>query len=171
MASKPGIVTDVSANAITIDDVVYTLQTQGGDIVQTEVRLGIFHNADEDFTPFPTSSFWQEPQVQKGDIVSKGQLLAKGFTHIYFQANKWIFFSLVFILGIMMGIGTAAVYKHISDYYPSSIGTVGGIVGGFLLEGTGVWTTCWMYLAVIAIICIIFQRIAIKKANLTPHQK
>jgi NNP family nitrate/nitrite transporter-like MFS transporter len=179
MASKPGVVIEVSENNITVDDLVYSLQPQGGDTLQTEVRLGIFHNADEDFTPLPTTSFWQEPQVKKGDMVAKGQLLAKGFTHIYFQANKWIFFGLVFILGIMMGIGTAAVYKHISDYYPTCIGTVGGIVGvigglggffnpiffGFLLEGTGVWTTCWMYLAVIAIICIIFQRIAIRAAN------
>ncbi len=185
MASKPGTVTEVTDWAITIDDAIYTLQTKGVDTLETEVRLGIFHDADEDFTPLPTSSFWQEPLVQKGDTVSKGQLLAKGFTHIYFQANKWIFFSLVFILGIMMGIGTAAVYKHISDYYPTSIGTVGGIVGvigglggffnpilfGYLLKATGVWTTCWMYLAVIAIICIIFQRIAIKAAKISGGQK
>lgn len=185
MASKPGIVTEVSDSAITIDDAIYTLQTKGADTSQTEVRLGIFHNANEDFTPLPTSSYWQEPQVQKGDTVSKGQLLAKGFTHIYFQANKWIFFGLVFILGIMMGIGTAAVYKHISDYYPTNIGTVGGIVGvigglggffnpilfGYLLKGTGVWTTCWMYLALIAIICIIFQRIAIRATKISEEQK
>lgn len=179
MAGKPGLVTEVSDSTITIDDAVYTLQTKGKDTSKTEVRLGIFHNADEDFTPLPTSSFWQEPQVQKGDTVRKGQLLAKGYTHIYFQANKWIFFSLVFILGIMLGIGTAAVYKHIADDYPTSIGTVGGIVGvigglggffnpilfGYLLKGTGVWTTCWMFLAVIALICIISQRIAAKKAK------
>jgi NNP family nitrate/nitrite transporter-like MFS transporter len=179
MASKPGLVTEVSDNTISVDDAVYTLQTKGADTSQTEVRLGIFHNANEDFTPLPTSSFWQEPQVKKGDTVSKGQLLAKGYTHIYFQANKWIFFSLVFILGIMLGIGTAAVYKHIADDYPTSIGTVGGIVGvigglggffnpilfGYLLKGTGVWTTCWMFLAVIALICIISQRIAAKKAK------
>ena len=85
----------------------------------------------------------------------------------------------------MMGIGTAAVYKHISDYYPANIGTVGGIVGvigglggffnpilfGYLLKGTGVWTTCWMYLALIAIICIIFQRIAIRAAKISEEQK
>ncbi len=75
-----------------------------------------------------------------------------------------------------MGFGGAAVYKHISDYYPNSIGTVGGIVGvlgglggffgqllfSYLLKVTGVWTTCWMLLAVIAAICIVLQRLAIK---------
>lgn len=176
MASKPGHVKAVSDSAIVIDDAIYVLQSIEGGVSQTEIRLGIFHNADEDFTALPTSSFWQEPQVKVGDTVTKGQLLAKGFTHIYFQANKWIFFGLIFVLGLMMGIGTAAVYKHISDFYPSSIGTVGGIVGvigglggfinpilfGFLLKETGVWTTCWMYFAVIAIICISFQRMASK---------
>lgn len=83
---------------------------------------------------------------------------------------------LIFMVGIMMGIGSAAVFKHISDYYPANMGTVGGIVGvigglggffgpilfGYLLKTTGVWTTCWMFLAVLAAICIILQRIAIK---------
>lgn len=75
-----------------------------------------------------------------------------------------------------MGFGGAAVFKHISDYYPTSIGTVGGIVGvlgglggffspiifSYLLKLTGVWTTCWIFLAIIAAICIVFQRLAIK---------
>ena len=111
-----------------------------------------------------------------GDTVNKGQLLAGGVTHIYFQANKWIFSSLIFLIGLMMGIGGAAVFKHISDYYPANIGAVGGIVGvlgglggffgpilfGYLLKATGVWTTCWMFLALIAAISIVLQRIAIK---------
>ena len=55
------------------------------------------------------------------------------------------------------------------------MGSVGGIVGvlgglggfsgpilfGYLLKATGVWTTCWMFLALLAAICIVFQRIAI----------
>jgi NNP family nitrate/nitrite transporter-like MFS transporter len=76
----------------------------------------------------------------------------------------------------MMGVGGAAVYKHISDYYPANIGTVGGIVGvlgglggffgpiifGYLLKATGVWTSCWMFLAALVAICIVLQRLAIK---------
>lgn len=76
----------------------------------------------------------------------------------------------------MMGIGSAAVYKHVSDYYPNDIGTVGGIVGvlgglggffnpiifGYFLKATGVWTTCWMFLAFVAIVCLVLQRAAAK---------
>lgn len=86
------------------------------------------------------------------------------------------FSLLVFIIGIMMGLGGAAVFKHISDYYPSNIGTVGGIVGvlgglggffgplvfGYLLKSTGIWTSCWMFLAVLVVICIVLQRTAIR---------
>ncbi|HOO11191.1 MAG TPA: hypothetical protein PKW06_14735, partial [Cyclobacteriaceae bacterium] len=90
--------------------------------------FGIEHT-DEGFLFLPTTTFNQEPVVKKGDVVNKGQLIARGVTHIYFQANKWIFSGLIFIVGIMMGIGSAAVYKHVSDYYPNDIGTVGGIVG------------------------------------------
>jgi NNP family nitrate/nitrite transporter-like MFS transporter len=39
------------------------------------------------------------------------------------------FTILVFLLGIAMGIGKAAVYKHIPDYFPTQVGVVGGIVG------------------------------------------
>ena len=56
-------------------------------------------------------------------------------TNIYFQANVWVFTALVFIIGIMMGIGKAAVYKHIPEYFPRDIGVVGGIVG--VLGGLG----------------------------------
>ena len=110
-------------------------------------------------------SFGQEPVVELGDEVSRKQLLAKGETHIYFQANIWIFTALVFVIGILMGIGKAAVYKHIPDYYPNDVGTVGGIVGvlgglggfvcpilfGYLLKGTGIWTTTWMFFLTLSV--------------------
>ena len=85
----------------------------------------------------------------------------------------------------MMGTGSAAVFKHISDYYPTNIGTVGGIVGvlgglgGFfgplifslILNKTQVWTTCWMFLAIIAAFCIVFQRLAIKAVTRSSQHK
>jgi NNP family nitrate/nitrite transporter-like MFS transporter len=175
MAVRPGTVTSVSNNEIVVSEDKYFLQNKENDSHQVMIRFGI-HNDNEGFLFLPTASISQEPKVKLGDTVSKGQLLASGVTHVYFQANRWIFSSLIFLIGIMMGIGGAAVYKHISDYYPTNIGAVGGIVGvlgglggffgpiffGYLLRVSGVWTTCWMFLALIAAICIVLQRIAIK---------
>lgn len=175
MANKPGIINSVSANEIVVGDDTYSLQSKAGDSSEVTIRFGIHHD-QEGFLFLPTTSFHQAPNVKKGDEVMKGELLAKGVTMIYFQANKWIFSALVFIIGIMMGVGGAAVYKHISDYYPANIGTVGGIVGvlgglggffgpiifGYLLTATGVWTSCWMFLAALVAICIVLQRLAIK---------
>lgn len=175
MAATEGVVTLVNSKEIVIGDVRYTLQKQMSGNDEVTVKFGIGH-ADEPFLFLPTTSFNQDPVVEVGNRVSKGQLIAKGVTHIYFQANKWVFSGLVFLIGIMMGIGGAAVYKHISDYYPDNMGAVGGIVGvlgglggffnpiifGYLLKASGIWTTCWMFLAIVALISIVLQRIAIK---------
>jgi NNP family nitrate/nitrite transporter-like MFS transporter len=40
-----------------------------------------------------------------------------------------LFAVLVFIIGCAMGIGKAAVYKHIPEYFPRDVGAVGGLVG------------------------------------------
>lgn len=176
MASQGGTVVEVSSSEIIIDDTKYILQ----NVIDSEDQISFYFgidNTEEGFLFLPTTSFNQEPIVEKGDVVNKGQLIASGVTHIYFQANKWIFSGLIFIIGIMMGIGSAAVYKHVSDYYPNDIGTVGGIVGvlgglggffnpiifGYFLNATGVWTTCWMFLAFVAIVCLVLQRAATNK--------
>ena len=76
-----------------------------------------------------------------------------------------------------MGIGKAAVYKHIPDYFPADVGVVGGIVGvlgglggfvcpvifGYLLKSTGLWTSCWMFFAVLVTICLMWMHFVIQK--------
>ncbi|HJL52521.1 MAG TPA: MFS transporter, partial [Arenicellales bacterium] len=117
---------------------------------------------------FPTKSTWQEPVVKVGQKVQRRELLAKGITRIYFQANVWIFAGFVMVLGAVCGIGQASVYRLIPDYYPEEVGIVGGMVGvlgglggffspiifGYLLEHTGLWTTCWMFMWVLSVICL-----------------
>jgi len=39
------------------------------------------------------------------------------------------FTALLFCVGVAMGVGKAAVFKHIPEYFPADVGAVGGLVG------------------------------------------
>ncbi|MEZ5184387.1 MAG: nitrate/nitrite transporter [Candidatus Nanopelagicales bacterium] len=60
-----------------------------------------------------------------------------------------LFTVLVFLTGCAMGIGKAAVYKHIPEYFPHDVGAVGGLVGsigalgGFFLPPMFAYATEW----------------------------
>ncbi len=167
MAKSAGTVTAVTDTQITVGDNTYQLiKHQKND---TEY--------DDGTIIFPTKEVWQEPVVNVGDKVVKKQLLAKGVTRIFFQANVWVFAILVILIGSIWGIGKAGVYKHIPDYFPEEVGVVGGMVGvlgglggfvcpiifGYLLEGTGLWTSSWMFILTISIICLIWMHRVIQK--------
>ncbi len=162
MALKKGEVTRVSPELIEAGGQIYKLRAKEKDNV---ITLACEH---EDMLVLPTVSTWEEPVVKVGEQVKKKQLLARGITHIFFQANVWIFTGLVLIVGIATGIGKAAVYKHIPDYFPNDVGVVGGIVGvigglggwigpilfGIMLKATGVWTSCWFFFTIIIVLCL-----------------
>jgi len=46
-----------------------------------------------------------------------------------FVMTPTLFTVLIFIVGCGMGVGKAAVYKHIPEYFPRDVGAVGGLVG------------------------------------------
>jgi NNP family nitrate/nitrite transporter-like MFS transporter len=46
-----------------------------------------------------------------------------------FVMNPTLFTFLIFLVGCGMGIGKAAVYKYIPEYFPKDVGAVGGLVG------------------------------------------
>ena len=158
MALRPGEVKEITSTAIVIGEKTYPL-------IEKKIRQISF---DEQVLVLPTKEIWQEPIVQVGQKVQRKELLAKGVTRIYFQANVWVFTFLVLVLGVVWGIGKAAVYKYIPDYFPSDVGVVGGMVGvlgglggffcpiifGYLLKGTGLWTSCWMLMFILSIICL-----------------
>lgn len=164
MASRAGLVTSVTNNEIKIDATVYTLRTSAREMSLREVDRS-------DILILPTITSWQEPVVKVGDTVRKRQVIARGITHIHFQANIWIFTGLLFLVGFLMGMGMGAVYKHIPETFPNHVGVVGGLVGvigglggffspilfGYMLEYTGIWTTCWMFYAVLAAGCLIWK--------------
>ncbi len=66
-----------------------------------------------------------------------------------FTMNVWLFTALVFLIGVGMGIGKAAVYKHIPTYFPKDVGAVGGLVGmlgalgGFFLPPLFAYAQAW----------------------------
>lgn len=158
MAKAKGIITEVTPEYIKVDDKKYNL-------VQRTSEGNIF---DDKNLILPVKDSWHEVQVKVGEEISKKQLLAKGISNIYFQANIWVFVVIVILLGSTWGIGKAAVYKFIPDYFPEEVGVVGGMVGvigglggfvgpvifGYLLEYTGLWTSCWMFIFFVSLVSL-----------------
>ena len=74
-----------------------------------------------------------------------------------------------------MGIGKAAVYKHIPEYFPGNVGSVGGLVGmlgglgGFVLPPlfayTKVWTgfptSTFVVLSVLTAVCAVWMHLTV----------
>jgi len=168
MARRAGTVTAVSESEIRVDDEVYPLIPK----VETEYD-------DSAVILLPKINTWQEPKAKVGDQVARRELLAAGVTHIYFQANVWVFTLLVFLIGIAMGIGKAGVYKFIPEYFPSEVGVVGGIVGvvgglggfispiifGRLLQTTGLWITTWVFFFLITLISLIWMALVVRQIS------
>ena len=173
LAARGGTVTEVSESVVVVDGKRYQLELQDSS----------FDDLDEKLLVFPTKMMWQEPVVEAGQVIKRRELIAKGVTKIYFQANVWIFAFFVVLLGSVWGVGKAAVYKHIPDYYPEQVGVVGGMVGvigglggfvcpiifGYLREGTGLWTSCWMFMWVISAICLFWMHNVIRIQERKQH--
>ncbi|OYX81038.1 MAG: MFS transporter [Flavobacteriales bacterium 32-34-25] len=164
MAKKAGVVTEVSATNIKIDE--------------TAIPIKAKEELESDGTGiFPSKTSWQEVVVTQNQNVAKKELLAKGITKIKFDANMWVYLVLVVLIGISWGIGKAAVYKHIPEYFPTEVGVVGGMVGllgglggffgpiifSYLLECTGLWSSSWLFVLLFSIICLVWMHITITK--------
>jgi NNP family nitrate/nitrite transporter-like MFS transporter len=107
------------------------------------------------------------------------QYVVKGITGpITFSLEMGLvpFAVAAFVLGFFMSLGKAAVYKHIPVYYPGRVGAVGGVVGlvgglgGFVLpiafgamnDLTGIWTSCFMLLFLIAGTSLVWMHVSIR---------
>ena len=95
--------------------------------------------------------------------------------HLGYQINVVWFTVLVFLLGCAMGIGKAAVYKHIPEYFPDNVGSVGGLVGmlgglgGFILPPLFAYTKLWsgfpsstfFVLFILTAVCAIWMHVTV----------
>lgn len=85
------------------------------------------------------------------------------------------FTVVVFLLGCAMGIGKAAVYKHIPEYFPRDVGAVGGVVGmlgalggfvllplfGYAVQLTGLPTAIFGVLFLLTLACALWMHLTV----------
>ena len=76
-----------------------------------------------------------------------------------------------------MSLGTAAIYRYIPIYYAEDVGAVGGLfgliggLGGFVLpiafglmaDLTGIWTSCFLLLFLIALASLVWMQLSIRQ--------
>jgi MFS transporter, NNP family, nitrate/nitrite transporter len=108
------------------------------------------------------------------DLTARGIF---GPIHMRVEIGLAAFIGVVFVLGLFMSLGKAAVYKHIPVYYPGNVGAVGGLVGtigglggfalpiafGLLNDLTGLWTSCFTLLFVIATSALLWMHVAVRR--------
>jgi NNP family nitrate/nitrite transporter-like MFS transporter len=167
-ARAAGVVTAVSPTRIAVGARAYHLTPPPG---RTPAEI------DEGTMVLPRVTGWQEPVVSVNQAVQKKQLLARGVTNVYYPANVWIFAVLLCMFGIATGVGKAGVYKFIPDQFLGAVGAVGGMVGflgalggfvfpvvfGYLLQRTGLWSSCWMVLAVLSVVCLLSMQLVLRR--------
>lgn len=163
MATKKGTITLVSDSNVKIGDTDFAIAQKKEQPQQSSI--------------FPVRTSWQQVVVSQNQDVKKKELVAKGITHIHFDANMWVYLVLVILIGISWGIGKAAVYKHIPEYFPTEVGVVGGMVGmigglggffgpiifSYLLTATGIWSSSWIFILLFSAICLIWMHFTVTK--------
>ena len=87
------------------------------------------------------------------------------------------FAILTILLGSAMGIGKAAVYKHIPEYFPTHVGAVGGLVGmlgalggffllpifGYVQAWSGIKSSPFGVLFFLTLICLLWMHLVVMK--------
>lgn len=169
-ATKSGVVTVVNESEIRLEDQIYPLIKKSPE----------FNHESDETLVLPKIEAWHEPAVKEGDEVQKRELLAKGVTRVFFQANVWIFSGIVLLIGLTWGIGMGGVYKFIPQYFPNEVGVVGGTVGvlgglggffspiifGYALNITGIWTSSWFLMLLLSLICFTwFHKVVTRMLN------
>lgn len=92
---------------------------------------------DKGIMGLPRVTSWQEPVVSVNEAVQKKQLLA--------------FLGSVGAVGGMVGF----------------LGALGGfvfpVIFGYLLQRTGLWSSCWMVLALLSVVCLVWMQLVVRR--------
>jgi NNP family nitrate/nitrite transporter-like MFS transporter len=122
-----------------------------------------------------TSFLLMFPDVQLAFNVPAKYAAGGSTLHLSLRVGPGLFTVLVFVLGLAMGIGKAAVYKHIPHYFPDRVGAVGGLVGvigglggfvmpilfGALAQRTRLPTTTFMFLFAVSLASLTWMVIVV----------
>jgi len=98
-----------------------------------------------------------------------------------FSMGALPFTVLVVVVGVMMGIGKASVFKYIPQYFPRDVGAVGGLVGavgglgGFFLPLLFAWAqsfsgrpeSTFLVLLVSALVCLVWLHVVVWRMRRT----
>ena len=107
----------------------------------------------------------------------------EGPVEFSFGVSLPAFVVLTVLLGFVMSLGKAAVYRHIPVYYPHHVGSVGGLVGmigglggfvlpiafGILNDWLGVWTSSFMLMFVVVLVSTVWMHVAIRLMERRRH--
>jgi NNP family nitrate/nitrite transporter-like MFS transporter len=117
------------------------------------------------------------PDVDLGFIVPAKYVGAGAAPRLSLRMSPALFTIIVFVLGIAMGIGKAAVFKHIPHYFPDKVGSVGGLVGvigglggfvmpilfGAMTQATHLPTTTFAFLFVLSVTCLVWMQVVVRR--------
>jgi NNP family nitrate/nitrite transporter-like MFS transporter len=117
------------------------------------------------------------PDVELGFLVPAKYAVAGPGPRLSLHMTPAIFTVIVFVLGIAMGIGKAAVFKHIPHYFPDKVGSVGGLVGvigglggfvmpilfGAMTQATHLPTTTFAFLFVLSVTCLVWMQVVVRR--------
>jgi NNP family nitrate/nitrite transporter-like MFS transporter len=92
-----------------------------------------------------------------------------------FHLGPAVFFALLEVLGVGMGLGKASVYKYISEYFPNDVGAAGGLVGtlgalggfflplafGYLETWTGHPESCFSVMLFLVLGCLLWLHLVV----------
>lgn len=126
-----------------------------------------------------TSFLLMLPDLEVGLVVPAKYAGAGPGPTLALRMGPGLFTALVFVLGLAMGIGKAAVFKHIPHYFPDQVGSVGGLVGvigglggfvmpilfGAMAQATRLPTTTFAFLFALSVTCLAWMQVVVRRLS------